>query len=108
MDRDHRFGSFCDRLFEARRIHVVRDRIDVHQDGLGAGVTDREGRRDKGVRRRDHFVARANVKGAQRELQGRRARIHADGMADVQRLGELVFKLLELLSEDKVTLRQDC
>ena len=72
------------------RVDVERDRIDVDEDRLGAQPPDRAGRGEERVAGQQHFVARADVDGHQRQQQSVAARGAADGELGLAIRGERV------------------
>ena len=70
--------------------------LDVHEDGQRTHQQRRIGRGNKGVRRRDHFVARPDIQRPQGDLERGRAVDHGYGMAGLLKLCKLTFKGLDL------------
>ena len=69
-----------DGLLRVPQIHVQRLRIAVDKYRNAALVPNHFGGRGKGHRRHENAVAGANTKGANREVQSRRAGIQGDGV----------------------------
>ncbi len=81
-----------DDFLNVGRIDIERDRIDVGKHGPGADMHDHIGGGRKRQRRRDHFVARADVIDEQCQMQRRRARIDGQRVLVVDVFGKHLLK----------------
>ena len=70
MDRHDRTRAWGDSSLDSCRIELIRVGIDIGEDRRCTHGADRFGCRVKGIGRADHFVAGADVVGAQGEDQG--------------------------------------
>ena len=69
MRRQDRLGARGDRGLDPRRVEIVRRRIGLDRHRRRAGHANRQLCRDIAVARNDHFIARANVRRLQREVE---------------------------------------
>ena len=77
--------------------------IDIHEDGNGTGVADCGGRGHERERDGDHFVARANTGGEQRQVQSAGPGVQRDRMFGIDVGGELLLERADLLTEHELT-----
>ena len=88
--------------FELRRIHRPIARLDVHEHRRGARVFDGRDGGHEGVRDGDHFVAASDAGGEQRQVQGARAAVDADGVARVAIGGKRLLERGHRRAEDEL------
>ena len=99
-----------DRFLDGVHVHVEVF-ADIDEDRLRAGEDDRGDRCEKRVRDGDHFIARSDSGGDEREMQRVKSAVHADGVLRAAVVGEIFFEVDELLAKDQIALRQraeDC
>jgi hypothetical protein len=96
VNRHDRARVRADGLLDPRRIEREARGIDVRENRTRAGHQDRQGRVGGGQRRRDHFVAGADVERAEDERDRVGPRADADGMAAAHRRREFRLERLDL------------
>ena len=86
------------RDLDLRGVDVVRRRVDVGEDGRGAGERNDVRGRGKRVGGDDHLVAGPDPKGEDGEVEGGGARRDRDGVLDLARGGEARLELGDLVA----------
>ena len=103
MDRHDRTRAWGDSSLDSGRIELIRVGIDIGEDRRCAHGTDRFGCRVEGIGRADHFVAGANVVGAQGEDQGIGTVRNTDRVRNANICSSLSLKGLDVGTEDEDT-----
>ena len=91
---------FRDRPFYPRRINVAGVYIRFDEHDLRAHIGDGQRRGNKGRRRHDHLVTRADVQRLQGQHQRVQSVAHADTVARAAIIGECLLKSLVLRAAD--------
>ncbi len=92
-----RARSSGDRGLDRPRVYVARRAVDIGEDRRRAGHHDAVRRSDEGEGARDDFVSLADARGQQREMHGRRAARHGDGVGKPEIGGESALELGDLV-----------
>ena len=79
-------------LLQERRIERIRHRINIDENGHGAQLNNRLRGGDKRHGGDDHFIAGFDVQRAQRQKNGIRSGIDADGLFHLRVSGQFFFK----------------
>ena len=82
-------------------IEVVGLLLDIHKFGQRAGLRNRLGRGNEGMRHGDHNVARLYSAGRQGKAQSVGPAAHADGIAGFAKGGKISFKVLHRGAADE-------
>ena len=104
---DDGLGAWGDFFGGVGHIEVEAGRADIHEDGRGAHARDAASGGEKGEVGHEHFVARADVEGHEREQEGIGAGGNAEGVRDAEELGALALEGGVLGAEDVVAGMQD-
>ena len=101
MDRHDRTRAWGDSSLDSCRIELIRVGIDIGEDRRCTHGADRFGCRVKGIGRADHFVAGADVVGAQGEDQGIGTVRNTDRVRNTNICSRLGLEGLDVGTEDK-------
>ncbi|MDB4474616.1 hypothetical protein N9023_06370 [Opitutaceae bacterium] len=71
MNRQDRFRAGCNRGFDQLRIHQSGLPLHIHKNGNRILMQDARRRSPPRIRRRDHFIAIANLQSGQRAMERR-------------------------------------
>ena len=106
VDRQKRLGAFGDPRLDLADVHAeIVGAVDKDRAGVSLGNGAHGG--DEGVGRRDHFVARTDPDGLERQLERVGARVHADGMTAADYRCELLLELAHRLAQREVAGRNE-
>ena len=103
-DDDLRAGRDAPR--GVRHIEVEGERVSVYEHWLRAHSRHTARRREEGVARAQHFVARPDVCGHQCEQDRIRARGDADGVLRAGELGDGFLELRDFFAKDELSVAQ--
>ncbi len=107
VDDEDGAGARRDLVLDLERVEVVGERVDVAEDGAGAGAADGAGGGEEGEGGQDDLVAGAEVQGVQGQRQGVGAGAAADAVGDAAIAGQLVLQGGDLGSEDDLSGGED-
>ena len=107
MHREDCLGPRRDGCFDCLGIHCVRAGIDVDKYGFRTRIVDRSNACDEREGHGDHFVARADAGGEQRQVQGTRAAVHAYSMCTAAIRGKFLLKRGDFAAENELAGVQD-
>src|SRR5579872_3224943 len=102
MHGQNHLRSRRNRRLDRRGIHRERAWIDVHQYRSRARVQHGSNAGYKREWNRDNFVAWADSRGQQREMQCARTRIEPDALGGAAIRGELLLEIRNFMSEDEL------
>ncbi len=92
VDGQDRPGARRETRLDLGGFDVHRLGVHVGEHGRGAGVDDGVDRGAEGQRRGDHLVAGPHPRREERQVEGRRARVHGDGVRGVLVGGEVALE----------------
>ena len=107
VDWNDRARSRPDRRGNRRGVDGVSVAIHVDQHRLGADRGNGQHRGDEGVRRCDHLVARADAKGAQRQLDGGESAANRNRVPRADERGVFGFELFDGRTKNEVAPLED-
>ena len=91
-------GARGDAVLDVGRVDVAGGVLNIGKNWLGTYLHHRQGRGDKGLGRKNHFVAGAHPGYFQRQVQGARARVERRGVHHAQFGAQACFKLFNELA----------
>ena len=106
VHRDDRPGPWADGGLDRGRVDgTVIVAVDQHR--AGAHCHDGAGGGDEGIGLGDDLVTSADLRSAQRQLEGRQPGVDTDGMRHAAVVGELALESLDLGAQDEIATTDD-